>query len=61
MDDQGEIYSVPIEVAVQFKLSEFDKSIADAEAVVADLKKQKFTFLHEQNLNSIKAKYPKPV
>jgi len=50
---------VPIEIAIQVKLSEFDKAIADAEFSVADLKKQKAAFIHEQNILTVKNKYQK--
>jgi len=54
-----EVLEVPIEIAIQVKLSEFDKAIADAEFSVADLKKQKATFIHEQNILTVKNKYQK--
>ena len=35
------------------KLHEYDKKIAEAEAAVADLKKQKATFIYESNIQLI--------
>jgi len=48
---------VPLEVVVQIKISEFDKNIAEAEAKVANLKRDKMVFLHDQNINFIRKKY----
>ena len=42
--DQIQI-EVPVEVATQMKVMEFDKQIADAEAVVATLKQQRMSFI----------------
>jgi hypothetical protein len=46
--------SIKIEVdpasAMTLKLQEFDKKIAEGEAVVANLKMQKATFLYDTNL-----------
>lgn len=51
---------VPLEVAIQAKMSEFDKAIAAAEFEVARVKKERSEFLHDQNLVLIKRKYQKP-
>ena len=40
-------------VAFTMKLQEFDKRIAEAEAVSADLKRQRATFIYETNLQNL--------
>ena len=49
--------SIPTEVAVQIKLMEFDKQIAEVETQVASLKQQKMTFIYEANVEAVKNKY----
>lgn len=52
---------VPLDIAVHLKLTEFDKLIAEAEAQVYELKKQKAAFLYEQNVATIRKSYTKSV
>jgi hypothetical protein len=56
--DQIQI-EVPVEVATQMKVMEFDKQIADAEAVVATLKQQRMSFIYDSNIAVLKQKYQK--
>lgn len=48
--------SVDQVTAFNLKVQEFDKNIAEAKAVVADLNKQKATFIYETNVQAIVAK-----
>lgn len=50
---------VPLDIAIQMKVLEFDKAIADAEATIAEIKKNKMAFLYDQNMEIIKQKYQK--
>lgn len=49
--------NVPSEVAVQMKIMEFDRMIADGESQIAKLKKDKMDFLYQSNVQAIQAKY----
>ena len=50
---------VPMEIAAQMKMVEFDRNIAIAEANVAELKKQKMIFVYDTNLQNIQQQYGK--
>jgi cell division septum initiation protein DivIVA len=49
--------AVPTEVAVQVKVMEYDKLIADAEANVASLKQQKMSFILDTTIRNIQNQY----
>jgi hypothetical protein len=44
---------IDIGTAFNLKIQEFDKKIAEAEFVVYDLKKQKCTYIYDQNVQQI--------
>lgn len=52
---QPEPIEIDVEPGVAFnlKLQEFDKHISEAEAQVADLKRQRATFVYETNLQAV--------
>lgn len=51
----GEEVHVDANVAFNVRLQEFDKLICEAEVQVADLKKQKATFIYDTNVRQIMA------
>lgn len=63
MNDKQSVQTIEVELdplsAQALKVQEFDKQIAEAEAVVADLKKQRATFIYESSIQMIlKSKQP---
>lgn len=50
---------VPVEVAANMKIIEFDRQIADAELHVASLKKQRADFVFEANNQLIRQRFEK--
>lgn len=44
-------------IAVTIEVMKFDKKIAEAEAVVADLKKQRASYIYDQNIQALLAQY----
>ena len=50
---EEEVVPVSDNIFYHVKSLEFNKKIADAEAVVYELKKQKATFIHDSTLDSI--------
>lgn len=47
------VINIDNNTAFSLKLQEFDKNIAIAEAQVADLKKQKFSYIYDSNVQLI--------
>lgn len=52
---QGEQISIDMGTAFNLKLQEFDKKIAEAEFTVYDLKKQRASYIYDQNVQQIVA------
>ena len=52
-EQQGEQIEVDQGTAFSLKIQEFDKKIAEAEAAVADLKKQKFAYIYDENVRTV--------
>ena len=44
-------------VAVTIEVMKFDKKIAEAESVVADLKKQRAVYIYDMNIQALLAQY----
>lgn len=59
MSENNEI-RVPPELIVHLKVMEYDKLISEAEEVVARLKKERSSFIFEQNVQAVKVKYKDP-
>lgn len=45
--------NIDMQTAFSLKLQEFDKKIAEAEFAVADLQKQRATYIYDQNVQQI--------
>jgi len=45
--------NIDVGTAFALKLQEFDKKIAEAEAIVANLKREKATYVYDQNVQQI--------
>jgi|WetSurMetagenome_2_1015567.scaffolds.fasta_scaffold837369_1 hypothetical protein len=55
----GQTLEVPIQLAVQAKILEFDKMIAEAKAQVANLETQKAQFIFDSNIKILQQQYQK--
>jgi hypothetical protein len=60
MAENEQVIDVPMQVAMQVKVLEFDKAISEAEIQVATLKAQRAKFLYDSNLNLVQQQYKKP-
>jgi hypothetical protein len=50
---QQEQIDIDMQTAFSLKLQEFDKKITEAELTVADLKKQRATYIYDENVKQI--------